>query len=50
MFSTSRLESRSLTFWVMPVGTPPHLRKRFHISTVYAAVCSSFKRRCISSI
>lgn len=34
MFSTSREESRSLTFCVMPVGIPPHLRKRFQISTV----------------
>ena len=33
MFSTSRLDSRSLTFCVMPVGMPPHLRKRFQIST-----------------
>ena len=33
MFSTSRLESRSFTFWVMPVGMPPHFLNRFHIST-----------------
>lgn len=29
MFSTSRLLKRSLTFCVMPVGIPPHLRNRF---------------------
>ena len=34
MFSTSRLESRSLTFCVMPVGIPPHFLNRFQISTV----------------
>ena len=34
MFSTSREESRSLTFCVMPVGMPPHLRNRFQISPV----------------
>ena len=31
MFSTSRLESRSFTFWVMPVGMPPHLRNRIYL-------------------
>ena len=45
IFSISLLASRSLMFCVMPVGIPPHLRKRFQISTEYAAVCSSFKRR-----
>ena len=29
MFSTSREESRSFTFCVMPVGMPPHFRNRF---------------------
>ena len=29
-----RLESRSLTFCVMPVGMPPHFLNRFQISTV----------------
>lgn len=43
MFSISRLANRSFTFCVIPVGIPPHLRKRFQISTLYAAVCSSFK-------
>lgn len=33
MFSTSLDASKSLTFWVMPVGIPPHFRKRFQIST-----------------
>lgn len=33
MFSTSREESRSFTFCVIPVGIPPHLRNRFQIST-----------------
>lgn len=33
VFSTSRLDSRSLTFCVMPVGIPPHLRNLFQIST-----------------
>ena len=33
MFSISRLASKSLMFWVIPVGIPPHLRKRFQIST-----------------
>ena len=32
MFSISGEERRSFTFWVAPVGTPPHLRKRFQIS------------------
>ena len=30
--SISGEERRSFTFWVAPVGTPPHLRKRFQIS------------------
>ena len=34
MFSTSREESKSLTFCVMPVGMPPHFLNRFQISTV----------------
>ena len=50
MFSTSREARRSLTFWVMPVGMPPHFLKRFQISTLYAAVCSSFKSRWNSSM
>ena len=33
MFSISRLASRSLMFCVIPVGMPPHFRKRFQIST-----------------
>ena len=33
IFSTSREERRSFTFWVSPVGIPPHLRKRFQLST-----------------
>ena len=37
MFSTSGEARRSLTFCVTPVGTPPHLRKRFQISTLHAA-------------
>ena len=37
------------TFWVIPVGQPPHFRKRFQISTEYAAVCSSFRSRWNSS-
>ena len=36
-------------FWIAPVGIPPHLRKRFQISALYAAVCSSFSRRWNSS-
>ena len=32
MFSTSLEERRSLTFWVIPVGIPPHLRNLFQIS------------------
>ena len=32
-----------------PVGTPPHLRKRFQISALYAAVCSSFRSKWNSS-
>ena len=43
IFSISRLASRSFTFCVIPVGIPPHLRNRFQISTLYEAVCSSFK-------
>jgi len=49
MFSISGEERRSFTFWVAPVGTPPHLRKRFQISALYAAVCSSFSKRWNSS-
>ncbi len=37
MFSTSELAKRSFTFCVIPVGTPPHLRKRFQISTLHEA-------------
>ena len=33
MFDTSGLVRRSFTFCVNPVGMPPHLRKRFQIST-----------------
>lgn len=33
MFAISGLRSKSFTFWVMPVGIPPHLRKRFKILT-----------------
>ncbi len=33
MFSISREASKSLTFCVIPVGMPPHLRNRFQIST-----------------
>ena len=43
MFSISADDNKSLTFCVMPVGTPPHFRNRFHISTEYLAVCSSPK-------
>ena len=32
-------------FWVAPVGMPPHFLKRFQISTLYAAVCSSFSKK-----
>ena len=32
MFSISGEESRSLGFWVAPVGTPPHFLNRFQIS------------------
>ena len=39
------LVKRSLTFCVIPVGIPPHFLKRFQISTLYAAVCSSFKSK-----
>ena len=49
MFSISGEESRSLGFCVAPVGTPPHFLKRFQISALYAAVCSSFKSRWNSS-
>ena len=34
-----------MIFCVIPVGIPPHLRKRFQISTEYAAVCSSFSSK-----
>ena len=34
MFSISRLARRSLIFWVIPVGIPPHLRNLFQISTL----------------
>ena len=34
MFAISRLASKSLTFWVIPVGIPPHFLNRFQISTV----------------
>ena len=36
--------------YVMPVGMPPHFLNRFQISTLYAAVCSSFKSRWNSSM
>ena len=42
IFSISLEASRSFTFCVIPVGIPPHLRNLFQISTLYAAVCSSF--------
>ena len=38
MFSISGEESRSLGFWVAPVGMPPHFLNRFQISALYAAV------------
>ena len=41
-----REERRSFTFWVAPVGTPPHLRKRFQISALYAA-CLLYTSRCV---
>ena len=34
IFSTSLEASKSLTFWVIPVGIPPHFLNRFQISTV----------------
>lgn len=43
MFSISREARRSLTFCVKPDGIPPHLRKRFQISTLKLPVCP-FKR------
>ena len=49
MFSISGEESKSLGFWVAPVGTPPHFLNRFQISALYAAVCSSFSKRWNSS-
>ncbi len=39
MFSISREARRSLTFCVKPDGIPPHLRKRFQISTLKLPVC-----------
>ena len=49
MFSISGEESRSFTFCVAPVGTPPHFRNRFQISQEKAAVCSSRKSKWNSS-
>ena len=43
MFSISGLCSRSLGFCVAPVGTPPHLRKRFQISALYAHLLGTYK-------
>ena len=34
IFSISLEAKRSLMFWVIPVGIPPHLRNRFQISTL----------------